>query len=121
MVHEVAVDVEHVTRVHHAHEVSPRARGCHRLGALGGDERALARAVRERDAETVVSACDARTEVRDPFALKRRLDERGVWAVADGAEGDGLGPHAARRHEGIEASAHVHSLVDGPHVAARRG
>ena len=121
VVHEVSVDVEHVARVHRAHEVSPRARGCHRLGALCGDEGALARAVRERDAEPVINARDARPEVSDPLALKRRLDERGVGAFTDWAEGDGLGPHAPRRHEGIEATAHVHSLVDGPHVATGRG
>ena len=121
VVHEVAVDVEYVARVHRAHEVSPRARGCHRLGALCGDEGALARAVRERDAEPVVNARDARPEVSDPLARQRRLDERGVGAVADRAEGDGLGSHAPRRHEGVKAAAHVHSLVDGPHVSTGRG
>ena len=121
VIHQIAVDVEHVARTHGAHEVSPRARGCRRLGTLRGDEGALARAVRKRDAEPVVNGCDAWPEVRDPLARQRRLDERGVRTVTDWAEGDGLGPHASGRHEGVEAAAHVHSLVDGPHVAARGG
>jgi hypothetical protein len=59
-----------------------------------------------------------RPEVCDLLVFQRGLDQRGVGARSDRAEGDGLGPHTTCRHERVEATTHVHSLVDGPYVTS---
>ena len=111
VVHEVAVDVKHIPRAHRLYEVSPRARGRHRLRALRGDEGALCRPRDQRHTETVVDSPDARAGVDDSFAREGVRDQRGMGALANRAEGHGLGPHAPRCHEGVESTTHVRAGV----------
>ena len=118
VVHEVSVNVEHVARVHRAHEVCPCALGCHRLGSLGGDKGALGVATNHGDAESVVHTLHAWSGIDDALASEGGLDHRRVGSGANRAEGDGLGSHPARRHERVEATAHVRAPVTGPFGAA---
>ena len=118
MLHERSVDEEHIARLHRAHDIGPRVLGGHRLGALRGNDRALAAARDERGAVRVVAVCHPGACVDDSLAREGGLDHRGVGAGADRAEGDGLGPHPACRRENVEARADVESLVVNPLGAA---
>ena len=114
VIHEVTVDVERIMRGHGSRKVRPRVRGCHRLGSLCGDEGTFGSAIDQSNAEAVVHPLHSGTGVDDSFAREGLLDQRGVGALADWTEGDGLGPHAACRHERVQTATHMGSLVGHP-------
>ena len=101
---KLAVVVEHVGRAHRLGELSPRT-GWHRaLVYHRPDDEALPRVVGDRHSVAVVYSRDARPRVDDALSSQDFLDERGVGAFADRAEGDGLEPHASSSAQDLDAS-----------------